>query len=1324
MDKYDKNVPNEYDGLFQKAADANGVSYDLLRKVGWTESRFKPDAKSKTGPLGMMQFTKATAKAMGLRVTGGTDDERLNPELAINAAAKHLGQLVQKFDGDELKAALAYNQGEGRLGVPQLEAYARGDFAKISEEGRNYIRNLADVARSPMTAKLEEFGGITPKAKGIPADVAFKGIEKKGSVGDTLPESTGMNLVGKEQEAKAKPFAKDFWEKRGETISEYEDRGIWSGFGESVKSEVHNSVLGMAVRSAASGAGMDVFMDSITPTRWNSHVFSEEELAKIRKEVKNPAYINVVTGGSPENLDELIKLANENYEADVKSANSGVAAKLTAGVLGAAIDPTSWIPVAGTAGKGFKMVKKALVVGAESAGMAALSEGLRTSYVGGEADYQNAMLGGFVFGSGMSALSDAVGTALRKRGVSDDEIPRNEFLGPLARMEARETALNANSLDLSRMQTESLQFQEGVHGVKFADHPVEAGAVVLEDGSILSAGNPLNPKAFKEFQQLEEKVTPKARAGVKLRGFTEIGQTILRSDNEAIRKLGSDLVRSPLGMEDMSGGKFGATASDIHERIHYVDQRTYHQLDGLMKEALKDPEFSVGVYKMSKEAAQQEIFKRVALAIERPELQVNLTKSEANILKVVKEHFDSKRELMENPAMFGNSKAVSIFPDSRHKGTYVPNVYDTTAKNLSIQRMGSAEALQEAIADSWIVSYQARPEVKTRVDETLKEVHGVEEVTQDMVRKYAMDKAYGISHSDQFQISSVLEENLGSGNVGLEGIENNSFLEARSLFDSDLPITLPDGTTFAVNDLRSFDMFKLIPSYDRRINGDIAIMGGTGKTTKELKDEINALRHRAKGNGKEEAEANALGDVVKMLTGRARRDADSELEIMARSLSDLSFATKNAYMGLMNLSEVASMVAKGNLRGVMANIPYVREMAYRRHPLNPDELREISSSFFGREIDQTLRPSRADITQRIRETTSSQGLTANILGTVKYGTQEIAARSPFTKFLNATSNAILDTARQGFLGNIVEASLMGKKSKWGAEQFLKAASVTPEQWEGIQKLVRDHMELGADGKYHMKDQKAFAADPRSMDLWRLSDRMADETILRPHKVSLQDTKAYNAFVKLAAQFKAFSIKSLNSRLVRSYYDATKNNRALDTALALAVSSGLGLGMTVLTSQLKAYGLPENERKEYLEGVMNPTMLTYASVARSSHLGSAFALSDMVGAMFGYSTMKDLKTSIVPRPEVEKDTSKVPTPKTMADTIMGNLGQQIPALGFVGAVGATGVGINKYLTADTSAQRQESLTGLWGAMRNLVPNDPITQQLLLNIYESQGIDVRK
>ena len=240
MDKYDKNVPSDYDGLFQKAADANGVSYDLLRKVAWTESRFQPTAKSKTGPLGMMQFTKATAKAMGLRVTDGPDDDRLNPELAINAAAKHLAGLVGKFDGDELKAALAYNQGEGRLGNPQLEAYSKGDFSAISEEGRNYLRNLLDVAKSPMAGQLEAFGGITPKGKGIPAEVGLAGIGHKQKVTQELPESTSFDVKGIEQEAPAKPFAKDFWETHGETLDEYNNRSTFFGFKDAAEAELSN----------------------------------------------------------------------------------------------------------------------------------------------------------------------------------------------------------------------------------------------------------------------------------------------------------------------------------------------------------------------------------------------------------------------------------------------------------------------------------------------------------------------------------------------------------------------------------------------------------------------------------------------------------------------------------------------------------------------------------------------------------------------------------------------------------------------------------------------------------------------------------------------------------------------------------------------------------------------------------------------------------------------------------------------------------------------------------------------------------------------------
>lgn len=1315
MDKYDKNVPSDYDGLFQKAADANGVSYDLLRKVAWTESRFVPTAKSKTGPLGMMQFTKATAKALGLRVTDGPDDDRLNPELAINAAAKHLAGLVGKFDGDELKAALAYNQGEGRLGNPQLEAYSKGDFASISEEGRNYMRNLLDVAKSPMAGQLETFGGITPKGKGIPADVGLAGIGHKQKVTQELPESTSFDVKGIEQEAPAKPFAKDFWETHGETLDEYNSRSTFFGFKNAAEAELSNSVAGMAFRAGRLDNGFDVFKDTITPTRWNSHIWTPEELEKIRTEVKNPAYINVVTGGSPENLDDLIKLANDNFENDLRAAEAGLGAKLSAGVIGAGVDPLSYVPMVGVTGKGFKLINKALVVGAESAALNIASEGLRTSVAGGDADYAGAALGGFVFGAGMSAISDAVAAGL-KRSKPEAEFD-NEFIGPMMRMEARETARNANSTDLSRMNTENMKFEGEHNGVPYEDLPTEKGAVVLHDGSVLSASNPINPKTLKEFSEVDPE---KAARGIKLAGFTEIGLKTLGSDDADIRRVAIDLVRSPTGMQSGASGKFGATASDIHERLHGTDQRTYNDLYKAMSDAMKDPEFSTGGAKMSREETRYTIYRRVALAIERPELQKALTPSERIVMDIIKRHFDTKRELMENPAIFGNTKAVSIFPESRHKGTYVPHVYDRHAKALMIQRYG-AEGLQEGIARSWMNSYVSRPEVKARVDEMLKEVHGVKEVTPEMVEKYAMDKAYGISHSDQFTNSSIIEENI----EGLVGIENNSFLEARNLFDSDLAITMPDGQQFSVNDLRDFDMFRIMPAYDRRINGDIAIMGSTGKTTKELKDEILALKAKAEGDGKKTGEVHALMDTVKILTGRARRNQDTVWETSLRSINDLGFFAKNAYMGAQNLTEIAGMFATGNVRALGHGIPILRDTLYKSKPVSAKELKELHASLFGKEVDQLIRPKRADIVQRLREATDTGPAVSNIVGTLKYTTQELAARSPWTKMLNGTTNYLLDAARQGMLGDVISATLTGKTTRWEKEGFLRGASITPEQMAGIKSLIKEHMVRGEDGKFTVKDKQAFSMDPRAMDLWRLADKVADEAMLRPHKVSLQDSHAFGALGKMVMQFKSFTIKSLNSKFVRTFYDGYKNNRAIDAALTGIISMGLAGGYYAMAAHVKAYGMPKEQRKEYLERALDPTMIAHASLSRSSQLGAPLAIADLVGGLLGVESSKMVRSTILPKDTMkERDPNKPYTSREVMGAMGSNLLEQMPSAGFVANVGATLMNAAGVVNSPNKATEQDFMTGLMNSTKELVPNDPLTQQLVLKIYEANGVNLKE
>lgn len=1314
---YDKSKPSDYDGIFQKAADSHGVSYDLLRKLSFNESSFNPKAVSKTGPKGIMQFTRNTARAMGLNVTDGDDDGRYNPELAIDAGAKLLASLVKKYNGDELKAALAYNQGEGQAGAPQLQAYDKGDFGSISEEGRNYMRKLLDVAKSPNSGALEAFGGITPKGKGIPAEDAFKGISKAGKVGTELPESHGFDIEGVEQEAPNTPYAKDFWEKTGTTLDEYNSRSTFFGFGDAAEAQIQNSTLGVAFRAARADDGYDVFKDTMTPTRWNSYVPSKEDLQKLRDSGLPPSYYGVVTGGDGENWDALIKLAKDNFEADQRAAEAGTGAKLAAGIVGAGVDPLSYVPLVGVAGRGLKVVNKALRVGAQAGALSVASEGIRTSVAGGEAHYADAALGGLLFGAGMSALSDAVAAGIRKaRGV--DSV--NEFAGPALRMEARETAINTGGHDTSTLPPENFSFEQDHRGVPFADHPTEEGAVVLANGSILSDTNPLNPRTQRDFAEIDPE---RAAPGIKLGGFTEIGLKTLGSKDAGVRAIAQDLVRSPTGMQSGSSGKFGATASDIHERLHATDQRMYNQLYDAVDRAMKDPEFSVGEQKMSRRAIRQEVYKRAALAIERPELQADLTKGEREVMDLLKEHFDTKRELMEQPGIFGNANAVSIFPGSRHKGTYVPNVYDRGAKELMIQKLGGPEGLQHAIAQSWLTSYRVRPEVKARVDEYLMELNGyksVDQVTPEVVQKHAMDKAYGISHTEDFTASSVIDDNI----TGLVGIENNSFLEARNMFDSDLPVTLPDGSTFSVNDLRDFDMARIIPAYDRRVNGDISIMGGSGKTTQQLKDEIMALDKRAERKGQLKGEVEALKDTVKILTGRARRNNDTAFETAMRTLNDLAFFAKNFYMGPQNLTEIAGMLAKGNVKAMLHGIPTLRDLATRTSPVSGSELRELHGALFGKELDRLIRPGREDIVQRIREASDTSGAMASVIGTIKFGTQELSARSPWTKMLNGTANYILDTARQGVLGDVAGAALGGKGSKFGKENFLKAASISPEQWKGIKQLFVDHATRDANGQFTIKDKKAFSQDPRAMDLWRLADKVADETMLRPHKVSQQDSKAYGAGVKMAMQFKNFTIKSLNAKFIRSFYEGYKNNRAIDMALTHVLSLGIAGTYFAMQAHVKAYGLQESQRKDYLKKALNPTMLGYAALTRSSHTGAPLSIVSMMAGAAGFQDANMLRSTILPKEEQFQKKDGASKGRAESSNLAGNLGSQVPALGYVGNVIATAKNAYGVATAPNKPTERDYMTGLMNSTKELVPNDPLTQQLIMKIYEANGVTIKQ
>lgn len=88
----------------------------LVCAVIFTESGFRPQAKSGVGALGLMQLMPATGleEAELLQIEGVTEERLTEPALNIRLGCNYLRKLLDEI-GNESVAVAAYNAGPGRV---------------------------------------------------------------------------------------------------------------------------------------------------------------------------------------------------------------------------------------------------------------------------------------------------------------------------------------------------------------------------------------------------------------------------------------------------------------------------------------------------------------------------------------------------------------------------------------------------------------------------------------------------------------------------------------------------------------------------------------------------------------------------------------------------------------------------------------------------------------------------------------------------------------------------------------------------------------------------------------------------------------------------------------------------------------------------------------------------------------------------------------------------------------------------------------------------------------------------------------------------------
>ena len=126
---------SKYKLTYQEEILASAKEFDLepslVCGVIFTESAFRPGAKSNVGALGLMQLMPATGleEAALLNIEGVTADRLTEPALNIRLGCNYLRKLLDEF-GTESVALAAYNAGPGRV-RQWLKAYGTKEDGSI-----------------------------------------------------------------------------------------------------------------------------------------------------------------------------------------------------------------------------------------------------------------------------------------------------------------------------------------------------------------------------------------------------------------------------------------------------------------------------------------------------------------------------------------------------------------------------------------------------------------------------------------------------------------------------------------------------------------------------------------------------------------------------------------------------------------------------------------------------------------------------------------------------------------------------------------------------------------------------------------------------------------------------------------------------------------------------------------------------------------------------------------------------------------------------------------------------------------------------------------
>ncbi|MBT0652996.1 tetratricopeptide repeat protein [Geomobilimonas luticola] len=185
-DRFDKDnavtwgllYPCGFREIVAQQAASNDIGESLIHSIIRAESSYSPTARSPVGAIGLMQLMPSTAKVMSTPKNGPfTTNSLTTPDINIAYGTRHLKDLLEAYDGNQVYAVAAYNGGSGNVNRwrKTFGNLRQDEFIESIPFGetREYVKKV--LAGASLYRRL--YGLESPPVTGLP----YRNLSSSGS---------------------------------------------------------------------------------------------------------------------------------------------------------------------------------------------------------------------------------------------------------------------------------------------------------------------------------------------------------------------------------------------------------------------------------------------------------------------------------------------------------------------------------------------------------------------------------------------------------------------------------------------------------------------------------------------------------------------------------------------------------------------------------------------------------------------------------------------------------------------------------------------------------------------------------------------------------------------------------------------------------------------------------------------------------------------------------------------------------------------------------------------------------------------------------------